>query len=95
MWWILLLSCLYGLLPLAQCQSTQGLVNLVKRRLPAHVNDFSFEIIPGNHTAGLTNDQYTVKCDTGKVTVQGNSLSALSSGSESKLSAVPELADHT
>lgn len=80
--WFYSLSCLYGLLSLAEGQSAQGLVNLVKRRLPAHVDDFSFQLAPGNHTPGLTNDQYTVKCDSGKVSVQGNSLSALSSGSE-------------
>ncbi|KAK4949695.1 hypothetical protein LTR10_011536 [Elasticomyces elasticus] len=78
--WFYSLSCLYGLLSLGEGQSTQGLVNLVKRRLPAHVDDFSFELAPGKHTPGLTNDQYTVKCDFGKVSVQGNSLSALLSG---------------
>lgn len=61
-------------------QSTQGLVELLKRRLPAHVNDFEFKI-RGNHTLGATNDDYSVsQTCTGVILVEGNSLSALATG---------------
>lgn len=72
----------------AQSSSTQGIVDLVKRRLPNHVDNFSFSLI--NSTTGasfssnstkLQNDEYTVSTTrNGTVVVQGNSLSALSSG---------------
>lgn len=61
-------------------QSTQGLVDLLERRLPAHVDHFEFQI-RGNYTLGVTNDEYAVSQTlTGKILVEGNSLSALASG---------------
>lgn len=61
-------------------QSIQGLVDLLQRRLPDHVDDFEFQI-RGNHTLGITNDEYVVsQTSVGKILVEGNSLSALASG---------------
>jgi alpha-N-acetylglucosaminidase len=64
-------------------QSTQGILDLVQRRLPSHVNDFEFQLIAngtGNGTK-LVNDNYIVSSTSdGKILVEGNSLSALSSG---------------
>jgi len=64
-------------------QSTQGIIDLVKRRLPDHVDDFEFRHF-GNGNSNSTeaqNDEYMVSSTTdGKILVEGNSLSALSSG---------------
>ncbi|KAM0145472.1 hypothetical protein ACHAQE_011257 [Botrytis cinerea] len=61
-------------------QSIQGLVNLLKRRLPAHVGDFEFRI-QNNHTPGVTNDEYVVsQSATGKILIEGNSISGIASG---------------
>lgn len=61
-------------------QSIQGLVNLLKRRLPAHVGDFEFHI-QNNHTLGVTNDEYVVsQSATGKILIEGNSISGIASG---------------
>lgn len=61
-------------------QSTQGLLDLLQRRLPAHSNKFEFRV-QGNHTLGVTNDKYVVsQTSAGKILVQGNSLSALGIG---------------
>ncbi len=79
--WYLLIFSFFALCPWGRCQSTQGLTDLVRRRLPSHVDDISFKLVPGNHVSGVTNDQYSVKCDAGKVSVEGNSFSALASGS--------------
>lgn len=78
--WYTLLSYMVIWAASIQCQSTQGLTDLVQRRLPNHVNGVSFELIPGNATPGVTNDRYAVSCDTGKLSIQGNSLSALATG---------------
>jgi alpha-N-acetylglucosaminidase len=64
-------------------QLTQGILNLVQRRLPNHVDDFEFQIVvngTGNSTK-LVHDNYVVSSiSDGKILVEGNSLSALSSG---------------
>jgi alpha-N-acetylglucosaminidase len=64
-------------------QSTQGILDLVQRRLPKHVDDFEFRIL-ANGTENSTksvNDHYTLSSTAdGKILVEGNSLSALSSG---------------
>lgn len=65
---------------LTSCHSIDGLTELVRRRLPNHVDNFSFELVTANHTPGVTNDHYAVNCDKGTVTIQGNSLIALASG---------------
>jgi alpha-N-acetylglucosaminidase len=60
--------------------STQGIQNLLHRRLPAHSNNFQLSLVnvKANDT---TNDQYTVSSTkNGKILVEGNSLSALSTG---------------
>ncbi|KIW99859.1 uncharacterized protein Z518_10787 [Rhinocladiella mackenziei CBS 650.93] len=75
-----LLCYLWAVIASVQCHSIQGLTDLVKRRLPAHVDDISFVLDAEDHTPGVTNDQYMVNCDHGKVSIQGNSLSALASG---------------
>jgi alpha-N-acetylglucosaminidase len=60
--------------------STQGIRNLLHRRLPAHANDFQFSLV--NIKANdNTNDHYTVSSTkSGNILVEGNSLSALSTG---------------
>jgi alpha-N-acetylglucosaminidase len=67
-------------------QSTDGILNLVKRQLPNHVNDFEFHLL-GNSTGLLpsainaTNDEYSVSSTSdGKILVEGNSLIALATG---------------
>ncbi|KAH7351012.1 putative alpha-N-acetylglucosaminidase [Rhexocercosporidium sp. MPI-PUGE-AT-0058] len=60
--------------------STQGIKDLVKRRLPAHIDDFEFRLL-GNETSKGGNDVYSVSSmKNGRIIVEGNSLSALSSG---------------
>ncbi|QSZ32336.1 hypothetical protein DSL72_001910 [Monilinia vaccinii-corymbosi] len=64
----------------AASQSNQGLVDLLQRRLPAHADAFEFQL-RGNHTLGVTNDEYVVSQRlAGRILVEGNSLSALASG---------------
>jgi hypothetical protein len=70
----------------ATAQSIDGVLNLVKRRLPSHVDDFTFHLF-GNQTGPITsatnatNDQYTVSSiSPGKIQIEGNSLIALASG---------------
>ena len=64
-------------------QSTEGILDLVQRRLPDHVNTFEFQLLvngTGNSTKPV-NDNYNVSSKTGgKILVEGNSLSALASG---------------
>lgn len=60
--------------------STSGIKDLVNRRLPAHVDDFEFRLLESGILAD-ENDVYGVSStDDGKILVEGNSLSALSSG---------------
>lgn len=60
-------------------QSTQGIYDLVQRRLPSHASSFEFSLVNATQT-NATYDQYTVSTANGKVLVQGNTLSALSTG---------------
>jgi alpha-N-acetylglucosaminidase len=69
----------------ATSQSIQGILDLVRRRLPDHVGDFEFRLV-GNGSASSSvttkeNDQYSVSSTAGgKILVEGSSLIALASG---------------
>jgi alpha-N-acetylglucosaminidase len=65
--------------------STDGVINLLKRRLPDHVNDFEFRLVGNVTVFPLTGqpaiDEYRVSSTTeGKILVEGNSPIALTSG---------------
>lgn len=61
--------------------STQGIVDLVQRHMPNHVDDFSFALVYDKGSNDTENDRYTVAMDAqGKISVQGNSISALAVG---------------
>lgn len=65
--------------------STDGIGNLVKRRIPNHVDDFEFHLIGDQTEFPLTGkpaiDEYSVSSTTdGKILVEGNSPIALASG---------------
>lgn len=63
----------------ASSPSTAGIEALVQRRLPQHVHSFEFSI--ANATSAGESDSYTVStAQSGKVKVEGNSLSALATG---------------
>lgn len=69
----------------ALAQSTQGIIDLVARRLPSHNDAFEFQLTANESlplvVATKTNDDYRVSSTSnGKILVEGNSLSALSSG---------------
>jgi alpha-N-acetylglucosaminidase len=73
--WIKSLLWFYGTTTIAQ--STEGISNLVKRRLPEHIDNFRF-ILDANLTGDY--DSYIVTSSlNGTISVKGNSLSALSS----------------
>lgn len=62
-------------------QSTDGLYDLVKRRLPNHVDNFRFSLVSNITGSNAGYDQFLVQdAPNGTVIVQGTSLSALSSG---------------
>lgn len=62
-------------------QSTDGLYDLVKRRLPNHVDNFRFSLVSNITGSNGGYDQFIVQdAPNGTVMVQGTSLSALSSG---------------
>ena len=62
----------------ASSPGVQGLVDLVKRRIPAHVDDFEF-ILTENSIADY--DAYVVSTPTkGHVCIKSGSLSGLASG---------------
>ena len=76
----------FATIAISTAQSIDGISNLVKRRLPEHVDDFTFELL-GNQTGPITsatnatNDQYTISSvASGKIHIEGNSLIALASG---------------
>ncbi len=69
---------LTGVTVLVSSQPTQGIVNLVKRRLASHVDDFEFHLLGKESTN--SNDAYNVSSLGGKILVEGNSLSALLGG---------------
>lgn len=66
--------------------SQQGLIDLVARRMPSHINTFTFQLTgnesrPIKSSSTLTNDEYRLSSTAeGKILVEGNSLSALASG---------------
>lgn len=78
--------CLFGVIVEASAQSTQGIVGLVKRRLPSHVDDFTFQLtvnrtVPAISSTNATNDEYVISSTgAGKIHVEGNSPIALASG---------------
>ena len=64
--------------------STQGLYDLIQRRLPNNTGDFVFELneasTPSN-SSQLSNDEYIISTSTNSsIVIQGNSLSALATG---------------
>lgn len=62
-------------------QSLDGIYGLVQRRIPAHADSFRFSLVAANTTSGQSHDQYVVSTlKNGTVLVEGNTLSALSSG---------------
>lgn len=68
-------------LTVTSAQSVQGIQDLVKRRLPHHVDSFSFSLVNATQPYDQTNDQYIVSsASNGTILVEGNSLSALASG---------------
>ncbi|GFF94021.1 alpha-N-acetylglucosaminidase [Aspergillus udagawae] len=85
MWWAkILLIC--GLMTGSGfSQSTQGIYNLLQRRMPQHADSFQFSLVNATGVAsddgGQPFDHYVVSTlSNGTVLVEGNSLSALSSG---------------
>lgn len=83
-----LVGSLYLPFVCAVVQSTQGIEDLVRRRLPNHVNDFSFKLInvtssinTTSNTTTAQNDHYVVSTGAnGTIQVEGNSPIALASG---------------
>lgn len=73
---------LVGILaPVALSLSTDGIYDLVKRRLPQQADRFEFSLVNETEKNATINDQYIVSSTSdGKILVEGNSLSALSSG---------------
>lgn len=85
MWWTKAL--VFGLfLGTTLGQSTeQGIYSLVKRRMPRHADKFEFSLVNATDAVAVNAskplDHYVVSTSAhGKVLVEGNSLSALSSG---------------
>ena len=77
--WIWITYLIFGTV----AQSTQGILDLVQRRLPDHVDDFEFRLLASGtgNSSRPVNDNYVISSTTdAKILVQGNSLSALSSG---------------
>ncbi|KAF2684573.1 glycoside hydrolase family 89 protein [Lentithecium fluviatile CBS 122367] len=63
--------------------STEGLYDLVKRRLPGHCDGFIFivEDQARSNSSELANDEYSISTSAnGSIAITGNSLSALSTG---------------
>lgn len=76
--------CFGVLASLVTSQTTQGLVNLLKRRIPNHVGDFIFAIGANQSKSGsiisTPLDKYEITSAGGKIYIEGNSISALASG---------------
>lgn len=67
----------------ATAQGVQGIVDLVQRRMPDHVDKFKFILHNASSIANHSNelDTYVVSSvPNGTIVVQGSTLSALSSG---------------
>lgn len=61
-------------------QSTEGISDLVQRRLPKHADSFRFSLVNATQATN-TYDEYVVSTTAnGTVLVEGSSLSALSAG---------------
>jgi len=78
------LPCFFSLASFVTAQSTAGLASLVARRMPAHINDFKFQIVNAT-SIGVTNssyhDSYTVTSSpNGTISIHGTTISALSQG---------------
>lgn len=59
-------------------QSTEGITNLVKRRLPNHLDSFDFSL--DTDLTGKYDTYVVTNAPNEKIAIKGNSLSALSSG---------------
>ncbi|KEF52074.1 alpha-N-acetylglucosaminidase [Exophiala aquamarina CBS 119918] len=77
---LIILPTLLASLPLVSSGSIQGLTDLVKRHLSIHAEDILFVLHEENYTSTASNDVYVVRCDAGKVNIEGNSVTALASG---------------
>lgn len=82
-----LISVSLSVLALCTAQSTAGIEALVKRRLPNHVDSFSFSFSDSpiqsttTNITGKPNDEFSVSNGAGgKIDISGNSLAALNSG---------------
>ena len=64
----------------ASATSTQGLYDLVERRLPGHCEDFVFTLHPETNSSAVINDAYSISSENGSIAIQGTSLSALATG---------------
>ncbi len=81
MQWVQSLLWLLLFATLGPAQSTDGLYNLVKRRMPNHADHFHFTIDTSNLTGTEGYDQFEVSnAPDGKILIKGNTISALSSG---------------
>lgn len=59
--------------------TTEGIIGLVQRLLPNHVDSFEFQL--GDPKNATENDHYQISsASNGKILVAGNSVSALASG---------------
>lgn len=74
--------CLLALLSASYvvAQSTDGIYNLVKRRLPNHADNFQFALRNITESSKKYDGFIVSTTANGKVVVEGTSLSALSSG---------------
>ncbi|KAJ6114723.1 hypothetical protein N7486_000501 [Penicillium sp. IBT 16267x] len=61
-------------------QSTEGISNLVQRRLPKHADSFRFSLVNATQATNIYDEYVVSTTANGTVLVQGSSLSALSSG---------------
>lgn len=67
----------------AAAASTQGLYDLIQRRLPGRCQDFAFELDDTVHVNASTpqNDHYTIRAaSNGSIAISGTSVSALATG---------------
>lgn len=63
-------------------QSTQGIYNLLGRLMPLHADSFELSLVDSINNNATGYDQYVVSpTSSGKILVEGTTLSALSSGS--------------
>ena len=74
---LLVLTAVSAALAVAKPSPTDGLTALVKRRIPKHANDFTFQLVSG------TPDSFTVSDTKGRggdITIQCTTVSACSRG---------------